>query len=215
MKRYFPLILTSMLSYSLAFGIEPYTAKAFEHVKKLENFSSLMMENHLKLYAGYVTQTNHLLELLETKELSNTLRSELKRRLGWEMAGMRMHELYFENLGKQPLSHLQFKQALEAQYGSFENWQKDFESTGTMRGIGWAVLYWDLANQRFINAWVQEHDIGQLQGCLPLLVMDVWEHAYLTDYQIDRAQYIQNFMKEVNWDCVTQRWANVLLTSKR
>jgi Fe-Mn family superoxide dismutase len=185
---------------------QTYTAKTFEHVKKLQAFSPLMMENHLKLYSGYVTQSNGLLTLLENPELSNPQRSELRRRLGWEMAGMKLHELYFENLGAHALSETSFKEAIEKQFGSWQAWQKDFESAGAMRGIGWAILYWDNDHARFINAWIGEHDWGQLTGCIPLLVMDVWEHAYMSDYQIDRAQYIENFMKEVNWSVVESRW---------
>lgn len=184
-----------------------YQAKAFDHLKHLEGFSPSMMENHLKLYNGYVTQSNKLFSLLGNKDLTNPEKSELRRRLGWEIAGMRLHELYFENLGRQTLSTTSaLKNAIEKQFDSWQAWQADFESTGAMRGIGWAILYWDPVGKKFINAWIGEHDWGQLTGCIPLLVMDVWEHAYMSDYQIDRPGYIQNFMKEVNWEVVESRW---------
>lgn len=206
MKTLPSYLLASCFCFSLCFGTDTYTTRSFDHVKTLQGFSSLMMENHLKLYQGYVTQTNNLLTLLEKTDLSIAERSELRRRLGWEMSGMRMHELYFENLGTHEISNEAFKVALISQFGSLQNWQQAFEAIGTMRGIGWAVLYWDSQSSRFIHAWVGEHDVGQLPSCTPLLVMDVWEHAYMTDYQIDRARYIQNFIKEINWSVVQERW---------
>jgi Fe-Mn family superoxide dismutase len=74
-----------------------------------------------------------------------------------------------------------------------------------MRGIGWAILYYDPKGDRFFNCWVNEHDMGHLAGCKPLLVMDVFEHAFIIDYGTKRAEYIAAFMKAVDWKKVEER----------
>jgi Fe-Mn family superoxide dismutase len=84
-------------------------------------------------------------------------------------------------------------------FGSYENWEKDFRTSGAMRGIGWIVLYYDPVGKRTFNCWVNEHDAGHLSGCVPILVMDVFEHAYMTDYQLKRADYIAAFFKNIDW----------------
>jgi len=87
-----------------------------------------------------------------------------------------------------------------------EDWEKDFRATGTMRGIGWTILYWDSEAKRLFNVWVNEHDVGHFAGCTPLLVLDVFEHAYVTDYGLKRADYIEAFMNAVDWNTVQKRF---------
>lgn len=125
---------------------------------------------------------------------------------------MRLHELYFASLGGAgtPRQSGRLYKVLQDDFGSFEAWQKDFTATGLMRGVGWGVLYRDNISGRLFNSWINEHDGGHLAGCTPLLVMDVFEHAYLTDYQLDRAKYIDAFMKAVNWDEAEKRWSKGL-----
>jgi Fe-Mn family superoxide dismutase len=127
--------------------------------------------------------------------------AELKRRLGWEFNGMRLHELYFENLGgKAPLDPAgKLGRRLVEQFGDIESWEKDFRATGAMRGIGWVVLYEDTTNGRLINFWINEHDVSHPAGCTPLLVMDVFEHAFMIDYGLKRADYIEAFFKAIDW----------------
>ncbi len=184
-----------------------YTAKKYEHLLGLNGFSDTMLANHFTLYEGYVTNTNKLLDLLKTKEGGTPEYNELKRRYGWEWNGMRLHELYFGNLTKEAktLNDGEFKKWLEYIWGSYENWEKDFKATGTMRGIGWVILYLDTEAHTVFNAWVTEHDMGHLAHCVPLLVMDVWEHAYMTDYAIKRADYITTFMQAIDWEVVEKR----------
>jgi Fe-Mn family superoxide dismutase len=133
--------------------------------------------------------------------------AELKRRLGWEWNGMRLHELYFFNLGGDGNSSAASKALglINSTFGSLENWQKDFVATGKMRGIGWVVLYYDRASENAWNAWINEHDVAHPAGCVPLLVMDVFEHAYMTDYGIKRLDYIDAFMKAIDWSAVEKR----------
>jgi len=132
--------------------------------------------------------------------------AELKRRMGFEFNGMRLHELYFDNLGGKTLSNVEskFTQKSRRVFGSYEAWEVDFKAVGAMRGIGWVVLYEDWNGQLF-NQWINEHETGHLAGCTPVLVMDVFEHAYMLDYQLKRADYITAFFKNINWENVEKR----------
>ena len=120
---------------------------------------------------------------------------------------MRLHEIYFENLGGKaaldPAGRL--GKALAAEFGGVEKWEADFRATGAMRGIGWVVLYQDAAAGRFVNQWVNEHDVGNIAGAAPILVMDVFEHAFMIDYGLKRADYIAAFFKNVNWKAAEAR----------
>jgi Fe-Mn family superoxide dismutase len=177
----------------------------------MPGFSDKLLDLHFTLYQGYVKNTNLLLEELRQLAAQNQAGSpayaELKRRLGWEFDGMRLHELYFANLGgKEPLAKdSKLMQRLEANFGSFDNWAADFKATGAMRGIGWVVLYEDPKSGRLMNFWINEHDAGHPAGGTPLLVMDVFEHAFLTDYGLKRGDYIQAFFQNINWPAVAAR----------
>jgi Fe-Mn family superoxide dismutase len=133
--------------------------------------------------------------------------AELKRRFGWEFNGMRLHEYYFEGLGgtDEPEAVKGLYERLGKEYGSFDAWKKDFISTGMMRGIGWVVLYEEPRTGKLVNAWINEHDVGHLAGAKPILVMDVFEHAFITDYQLDRAAYIEAFFNNIDWQKTSLR----------
>ncbi len=188
-----------------------YTAKEYAGLIGMEGFSETLLKNHFTLYQGYVTNTNKVLEtldqMLKEGKTATPEFAELKRRLGWEFNGMRLHEFYFENLGgKEPLNpggSLASKRA--ADFGGVDGWEKDFRGVGAMRGIGWAVLYQDSTNGRLINFWVNEHDTAHPAGCTPILIMDVFEHAFMLDYGLKRADYIEAFFKNVNWKAAEAR----------
>ena len=188
-----------------------YVARDYSKLIGMQGFSETLLKNHFTLYQGYVTNTNKVLDILSQMlkdgKTGNPEYAELKRRMGWEFNGMRLHELYFENLGGKSQLDKKGKlaQKLTENFGSVENWEKDFRATGSMRGIGWCVLYQDTADSRLINFWINEHDVSHPAGCNPLLIMDVFEHAYLTDYGLKRADYIESFMKNVNWSIVEIR----------
>ena len=191
--------------------VQAYKAAEYPGLSKMSGFSVQLITNHLKLYQGYVTNTNSLTEkltamLADGKEKTPEY-AELKRRFGWEFNGMRMHELYFGNMGSDGTSQqsAQVYKTIAEDFGSFANWKKDFAPTGAMLGIGWVVLYQDNVSGRLFNAWINEHDGGHLAGGTPLLVMDVFEHAYITDYQLDRAKYIEAFFNVVDWKTVAKR----------
>jgi Fe-Mn family superoxide dismutase len=188
-----------------------YTAKDYSRLIGMTGFSETLLKNHFTLYQGYVTNTNKVLDalagLLKEAKTAAPEFAELKRRLGWEFDGMRLHEYYFENLGGKAVLDLNGKlgQKIVESFGSYEAWEKDFKAVGTMRGIGWAVLYQDSADGRLINFWINEHDGGHPAGCLPILIMDVFEHAYMIDYGLKRADYIEAFFKNIDWKAAETR----------
>ncbi len=188
-----------------------YTAKDYARLIGMPGFSETLLTNHFTLYQGYVTNTNKVLDLLDqfAKEGKGGTPefAELKRRLGWEFNGMRLHELYFENLGgKSPLdAGGKLAKKMAESFGSVEAWEKEFRATGAMRGIGWAVLYQDPASGRLINFWINEHDTAHPAGCTPILIMDVFEHAFMLDYGLKRADYIEAFFKNINWQAAESR----------
>lgn len=184
-----------------------YTAKNFEHLLGLPGFSDQMLKNHFTLYEGYVKNTNTLVELLNTKEIGTPEYAELQRRFGWEWNGMRLHELYFGNMKKEgsELKEGVLTEKIQKFFGSVDMWKKNFIGIGSMRGIGWVILYHDPIEDKLFNAWINEHDTGHLSGCRPLLVMDVFEHAYMLDYELKKADYIEMFWKSIDWDSVEKR----------
>jgi Fe-Mn family superoxide dismutase len=158
-----------------------------------------------------VTNTNKVLDYLSEMakggKNGTPEYAELKRRLGWEFNGMRLHEFYFENLGgKRALTKSgKLGKMLTEEFGSYENWEADFKGVGAMRGIGWAILYQDPTSGKLINQWINEHDVGHPAGCNPLLIMDVFEHAFMIDYGLKRADYITAFFKNIKWEAVEGR----------
>jgi Fe-Mn family superoxide dismutase len=188
-----------------------YTAKDFAGLIGMAGFSETLLKNHFTLYQGYVTNTTKVLDtlsaMLKEGKTAAPEFAELKRRLGWEFNGMRLHEYYFENLGGKSGIDKNGKLAkkLAEQFGSYEMWEKDFKAVGAMRGIGWAVLYQDVASDSLINFWINEHDVAHPAGCVPLLIMDVFEHAYMIEYGLKRADYIEAFFKNINWAAAEAR----------
>jgi Fe-Mn family superoxide dismutase len=188
-----------------------YNAQDFNHLIGMDGFSETLLKNHFTLYQGYVTNSNKLLDsldqMLKDKRVGTPEYAELKRRLGWEINGMRLHELYFNNLGGDgELDRNSFlARKIVEFYGSYETWEKDFKTIGAMRGIGWTILYMDPISSRLINFWVNEHDVGHPAGFEPLLIVDVFEHAFMSDYGLKRADYIEAFFRNINWSKVSLR----------
>ncbi|MBP9782617.1 MAG: superoxide dismutase [Candidatus Pacebacteria bacterium] len=184
-----------------------YEPKDFSHLLGLPGFSDTLLNNHFTLYQGYVKNVNLLVEKLEAAEQSSVEASELERRFGWEFDGMRMHELYFENMTKEKTEvRGVLKEKIEKIYGGYEKWVECFKAKGMMRGIGWVVLFEDPTNGELFITWVREHEQGIPVNCKVLLVMDCWEHAYMTDYGIKKADYIAAFMNAIDWSVVEKRF---------
>lgn len=192
-----------------------YEVKSFDNLLGTEGFSDTLLNNHFTLYQGYVSNTNKLVEELKTAQPGTPEYNEMKRRFGWEWNGMRLHELYFGNMvkglpaqaGGSELGDSELKKVLDYVWGSFEAWKKDFIACGTMRGVGWVILAYDPIKKMVFNTWINEHDGGHLAGSVPILVMDVFEHAYISDYGLKRADYIENFFKAIDWGAASARLA--------
>ena len=188
-----------------------YSAKDYAQLIGMAGFSETLLKNHFTLYQGYVTNTNKVLDTLDQMikdaKTATPEFAELKRRLGWEFNGMRLHEYYFENLGGKSGvdKNGKFAKKVAESFVSYEAWEKDFRATGAMRGIGWVVLYQDIMSGKLINFWVNEHDVSHPAGCNPLLIMDVFEHAFMIDYGLKRADYIEAFFKNIKWPTVESR----------
>lgn len=190
-----------------------YEPKNFDHLLGADGFSDQLLQNHFTLYQGYVKNTNALLQelraLADSGKAGTPGFAELKRRFGWEFNGMRLHELYFGNMAKGGTtceeSSAAWKQ-MDQDFGATEgSWKNDFKAVGAMRGIGWVVWAYDKEARRTFNVWINEHDVGHPAGCVPLLVMDVFEHAFMLDYGLKRADYIEAFFKAIDWEAVKAR----------
>lgn len=183
-----------------------YKPKNFDNLLGIGHLSDRLLKNHFILYQGYVNNTNKLLQELEMFSKEDMRKTpefaEVKRRLGWEFNGMRLHELYFSNMVKGGSfldQNTNIFKKITRDFGTYDNWEKDFRATGLMRGIGWSICVYDPIGDRLFNTWINEHDTGHFCGGLPILVMDMFEHAYMTDYEIKKSDYVDTFFKIVNW----------------
>jgi Fe-Mn family superoxide dismutase len=192
-----------------------YTVQTFD-LPDLEGLSEKQVKAHLGLYEGYVKHTNllreqiHDLESLDKEKYAYAI-MELRRRLGFEFDGMRMHEYYFTQFEGGPNSidaSSALASALTEKYGSFENFISHLTTLGMTRGIGWTVLYHDQKGKTVHTAWVGDHELGQLAGLPVILAMDMWEHAFMVDYlPSEKKQYIEAFLKNTNWKVVESRYS--------
>ena len=188
--------------------------KKFEEKKfaipELKGISTKNIEEHLKLYAGYVKHTNLILEqineLAKDAEKNAYALGEIQRRLGFEYNGMRNHEVYFESLSgvsTAPTLGGVLHKAIEAEWGSFDAWLTRFKAIALTRGIGWAMLYYDRQEKRLLATWVDEQHLGQLQDCALILGLDMWEHAFVYDYPTsEKKKYVEAFFENINWSVV-------------
>jgi Fe-Mn family superoxide dismutase len=193
-----------------------YTPKQF-NLSGLKGISDKTLEMHFKLYEGYVKETNRLsariAEFLKDGKVDQEempAYSELTRRLGFEYNGMVLHEHYFGNMTRggsgDPAGRSPFVQAAELSFGSYATWKTDFVSVGKMRGVGWAICYQDPTTGRLSNHWITLHEVGNVAGFMPVLVLDVWEHAFLLDYPpAERPRYIEAFFANIAWDVAERR----------
>lgn len=191
----------------------PYQPKNYDNLIGISGLSEQLLKNHFTLYQGYVANFNKLNDILIAMEKEGKHGipevAELNRRFGWEFNGMRLHELYFENLAKEPTAidkNSALLEKINKGWGSYEEFEKDFRAMAMARGIGWVVLYNDKQADRLFNVWINEHDAGHFTGCQPLLVIDAFEHAYMLDYGIKRADYIEKIMVAIDWSVVAGRY---------
>lgn len=191
---------------------ETFTLKTFT-IPELSGISAKNIEEHLKLYKGYVTNTNLIIE--KVTELSTDAEKniytigELQRRFGFEFDGMRNHEYYFSQFEGGPIaaSDSSLKAKIESTWGSFDAWLTQFKAIAMTRGIGWAMLYYDPMTDRLVQTWVEEQHLGQLVGLTPILALDMWEHAFVYDYPTsEKKKYVEAFFANLNWGVVEKRF---------
>jgi Fe-Mn family superoxide dismutase len=196
--------------------VKKYAPRDYSKVRGLTGISDKQIEEHLKLYEGYVKRTNALTEKLfaicnDGKAAgADPVYAELTRRLGFEYSGMVNHEYYFENMvgGAQaePPAGGKLRKAIEDSFGKFETWLADFRAVATMPGIGWAMTFQDPSTGWLSNHFVSLHQDNVPVGYRPILALDGWEHAFMRDYlATERAKYLDAFLKNVNWEACEKR----------
>jgi Fe-Mn family superoxide dismutase len=181
---------------------------------ELDGISNKTIEEHIKLYQGYVKHANlildHIDELSQDSEKYAYELAELQRRFGFEFDGMRNHEYYFHAFegGAQALaSDSALRAKIEKDFGSFDAWLARFKAIAMTRGIGWAILYYDPQTDTLLNAWVDEQHLGHLTGLTPIVALDMWEHSYLMDYlPSEKKNYIEAFFKNLNWNTIEKNF---------
>ena len=196
--------------------VKRYAPKDFSKVRGLTGISDKQIEEHLKLYEGYVKRANTLTEKLQAicaegkASGADPVYAELTRRLGFEFGGMVNHEYYFENMAAgaqaEPPAGSKLRKAIETSFGKYETWLSDFRGVATMPGIGWAFTFQDPSTGWLSNHFVMLHENNVPAGYRPILVMDGWEHAFMRDYlATERAKYLDAFLKNVSWEVVEKR----------
>ncbi len=197
----------------MAYTPTMYKPKDYSGLKGLQGITDEQVQVHLQLYQGYVKRTNGLLErlagLANESKYGESHYQELKRRFGWEFNGMRLHEYYFDSLtpgGAKLTPDNAFGAMAEKQFGSIDAWKADLMGVAKMPGVGWALTYLDTVANQLLNVWVDRHDEGHPSGCKPLVVLDVWEHAFSVYLKpTERGKYLEDFYANVNWDVVAKR----------
>ena len=188
-----------------------YQAKNYSKLIGMEGFSDGLLNNHFKLYQGYVSNTNKLSEQIAElpSEGTDPRFAELNRRFGFEWNGMRLHEFYFENLGGDGKidKNGALARKISEDFGGFDSWQSSFKAVGMMRGAGWAALYLDPNADRLMNFWINEHHVSHPSSCQLIMAMDIWEHAFMLDYGLNRKDYIEAFMLNLDWKTAEKRFS--------
>ncbi|MBP2628094.1 MAG: Manganese/iron superoxide dismutase [Firmicutes bacterium] len=188
-----------------------YQAQDYSDLFGMQGFSEQLLKNHFTLYNEYAKNANEIMESLDrllAEGQAETLEfASLKNRMGWESDSMSLHELYFENLGGRSAISLDSSlvKKIEENFGSYEAWEADFRATASIGGVGWAMLCQDNSTGTLNNFWIDEHHVGHSVDRTPLLVLDAWEHSYMLDYGLKRPDYIENFLKNIDWDVVNKR----------
>lgn len=199
-----------MIAYAQA---KSYAPKKWQ-LSGLQGISDKTLEMHFGLYEGYVKNVNLLNERLAmirsegSPKGSDPAFAELVRRLGFEYNGMRLHEYYFDNMttNPRPIDSGKLYEMIGTAYGGFDEWKSDFAAVAGMRGVGWAIAYYDTNERQITNHWVSDHEIGNPAGFIPIVVLDVWEHAFILDYKpADKGKYVEAFLANLDWKTCESR----------
>lgn len=199
--------------------MEKFTEKTF-NIGELNGIGSKNIEEHLKLYKGYVTNANNVVEKISSLSQgffkdgadNSYMIAELFRRFSFEYNGMRNHEIYFSSLSggaKELNPESDLAKKINETCVSFEIFMMGFKNMALTRGVGWAVLWYDKKDKRLIASWVDEQHLGQLNGCEMILALDMWEHAYVYDYPTsEKKKYIEAFFANLNWQVIEENYKN-------
>lgn len=191
---------------------EAYVAEPKKFKQVTEFVTQKTKDAHFDLYKGYIDSLNKVSAELDTANRSeaNPRHSEfksLKKDEVYNLNAVWLHELYFANcfdphseITMDSLSYMR----LERDFGTFEDWQKDFMACANSAGVGWAVCGYHMFLQRYINTFVGSHDHNVMLGFYPIIVVDMWEHAH-RDYLNDKKSYIVSQMRELNWNVIEER----------
>lgn len=193
--------------------MKKYESKQF-NIGELKGISRESIDEHLKLYEGYVKHTNLILDEIGSKEELSYADSEMQRRLGFEFNGMKNHEIYFDSLSdgaKEISKDSDLYKKIEEEFGSFDSWLNKFKALAKTRSVGWAILYYDEKQDRLLNCWVGEQHLGHFSGSKPILALDMWEHSFVFDYQPSgKGQYIEDFFENLNWSKIEDNYISSL-----
>lgn len=183
----------------------------FTYTNDITVINREQFEVHRKLYEGYVDNINKIDATLASdpqRENSNTTFSyyrECKRGETFALNGVILHELYFENIGGNSTEPNDIVLAqMERDFGSFDQWEEDFIATAKA-SRGWAILAYDQRSSKLRNISLDAHDYGNIAYSAPFLILDMYEHAYFLQYANKKDDYINNFMKNINWNVVGDR----------
>jgi superoxide dismutase, Fe-Mn family len=194
--------------------MKKYEPKQF-NIGELKGLSKVSIDEHIKLYEGYIKHVNLIGEQLANKSGLEYSDREMQRRLGFEFGGMKNHEIYFDSLSdgtKEINKDSALYKAIESEWGSFDKWLELFKQTAQTRGVGWTILYFDKENNKLLNTWVDEQQFGHLPGTKAILALDMWEHSFVLDYKPSgKVQYIEDFFENLNWSKIEDNYTSASL----
>ena len=186
----------------------PFTASKLDGISE-----KLIVSHHDNNYAGAVKRLNSIQEKIASLPMDAApyLMGSLKREELVAMNSMILHEIYFDNLGGNGIPGSKIKSLLARDFGSVEAWERQFKLTGQSLsgGSGWVLLAYSPYDKCLHNVWMADHTTN-LAGGLPVLAMDMYEHAYQMDHGANAKAYIDNFFKNINWEIVESRAAAAL-----
>lgn len=186
----------------------------FDPAKLTGISEKLIRSHHENNYTGAVKALNfvegHLAEMPKMKDMPAYLYGDLKREELIRTGSIVLHENYFANLGGNGKADGNAKKLIEKWFGSYDAWEAEFKRTGNALsgGSGWTVLAYNVHTREVHNYWSSDHATNP-PFSVPLLVLDMYEHAYQMDYGSAAAKYIDAFMTNVNWDEVNRRVENL------
>ncbi len=195
-----------------------FIADKFPFTKDIDGISVKMLEQHFKLYEGYVKKTNEIQAKLETADKSEangvySLVGELKREETFAVNGMKLHEVYFGHLSGDGKPEGELVKMIERDFGSLDEWKADLVATG-LSARGWAITAFDFKDNRLHNYASDAHNVGAVWAAVPVIVLDVYEHAYFIDYGTSRKAYIDSFFKNLDWKFANKIVAEYGLASR-